>query len=321
MDIPDIKEKWTSSISAVTIGATADEGGTRSKSVTVGGAQGLPFLRFESPDPHSPVFALEVQDREPGKDWPEVSKEPFADVLGSPAEWAAKCVEEYGADMIYMRMLGTHPDFGDAPPDKAAEVVQSVLKAVDVPLIIWGSDDNNKDNDILPACAQAASGERCLFGSAKEDNYKTLVAACQADGHALVTESPIDINIAKQVNILVSEMDFPLNRVVIYPTCGALGYGIEYVYSILERGRLAALTGDKMMAMPIIILIGQEAWRAKEAKAPASEAPEWGDEKQRGVLWEIMTATTLMQGGTDIVVMRHPEALKTVREHAKTLMQ
>ena len=320
MALPEVAEKWSSSISTVTVGATKEKGGTRAGAVTAGGQRGLPFLHFESAAADNPpVFALEVQDRVPD-DWPDVAKEPYKDVMSSPAEWAAKCVEEYRPDMICLRLMGTHPDFGNASPDKAAKVVQAVLAAVRVPLIIWGCDDDAKDNEVLPACSQAAARENCLLGSAKQDNYKTLVAACQADGHALVTQSPIDINIAKQVNVLVSEMGFPLERVVMYPTAGALGYGIEYVYSIIERGRLAALSGDRMMAVPVICLIGQEAWRAKEARAAASEMPEWGDAKERGPLWEAITATTLLHAGTDILVMRHPRALACVRETAAALM-
>jgi acetyl-CoA decarbonylase/synthase complex subunit delta len=319
MAIPELAEKWTNEICTVKIGATADEGGTRSKAITVGGQKSLPFMHFEAPRPNAPILAMEVQDRVP-EEWPDMVKEPYANVMASPGQWAAKCVNEYGADMIALKLQGTHPDFGDASPDAAASAVKEVLEAVDVPLIIWGSDDDAKDNEVLPVCAQATSGEMCLFGSAKEDNYKTLVAACLADGHALVTESPIDINIAKQVNVLVSEMGFPLDRVVMYHTTGALGYGIEYVYSIMERARLAALSGDKMMAMPVICLIGQEAWRAKEARASDEEAPEWGQASERGPLWETITATTFLQAGADILVMRHPRALSAVRKVADALM-
>jgi acetyl-CoA decarbonylase/synthase complex subunit delta len=312
--LSDAAEKWTGVINSLTIGATAADGGTRTSAVTVGGANGLPFMNYEGQTPHRPVVAMEIWDRAPDE-WPAPLMAALGDAVLSPVDWARRCVEEWGADMLCLKLAGTHPDLGDRSPEEAAQTVRDVLGAVGVPLIIWGSENDEKDNEVLPRCTQAAAGEKCLVGIASEDNYKTLVAACQADGHSLINQSPVDINIAKQCNILVSEMGFPLDRVVMYQTTGALGYGLEYIYSIQERGRLAALGGDKMMSLPVICMVGQEAWRAKEAKATAEEQPTWGDEKTRGVIWELATAATLLQAGSDIIVVRHPataQALKRV---------
>jgi len=306
--IDDAKENWSSAIQEVVIGADAEGGGTRTSTVTVGGGSSVPFMKFEGDNARRPAVAMEVWDIPP-EEWPAPLAEALGDVVQSPADWAKRCVDEFGAEMICLKLQGTHPDFGDRSPDQAAEAVKAVLGAVDVPLIILGTEYDEKDNDVLPRCSQAAAGERCLMGYAKEDNYKTLVAACQADGHSLIGLSPIDINIAKQVNVLVTEMGFPTDRIVMYQTTGALGYGIEYTYSIQERGRLAALSGDKMMTMPVLCMIGQEAWRAKEAKATAEEQPSWGDASTRGVYWELATAVTLLQAGSDILVMRHPQAV------------
>ncbi len=319
MAIEEPKERWSSAVATVTIGATASEGGTRGSTVSVGGSSTLPFLHFEGETACKPAIAMEVLDHEP-IDWPEVLIAPFADVIGKPAEWAAKCVKEFGAEMICLKLESINPDLGDTSPEQAAETVKAVLDAVDVPLIIWGCDVDEKDNLVLPKCSEAAAGERCLIGTAKEDSYKTLTASCMADGHALIAESPLDINIAKQVNILVSEMGFPLDRVVMYPTTGGLGYGIEYAYSIQERGRLAALTGDRMMSPPVVCQIGQESWRAKEAKASTEEAPQWGPAEQRGPMWEAMTAVTLLQAGSDLLIMRHPQAVALVKQTISGLM-
>jgi acetyl-CoA decarbonylase/synthase complex subunit delta len=316
--LAEAKEKWTGAVNTLVLGMTPQEGGTRTSTVTVGGAAGLPFMRFDGATPHRPVVAIEIWDREP-EDWPEALVEAWGDAVKSPADWARKAVADAGADLICLKLAGTHPDFGGRSPAEAAEVVRSVLKAVGVPLVIWGCDSEEKDNEVLPRCSQAAAGERCLLGAATEDNYKTLVAACHADGHALIGLSPIDINIAKQVNILISEMGFPLDRVVMYQTTGALGYGLEYTYSIQERGRLAALGGDKMMAMPVICMVGQESWRAKEAKAPAQEPPTRSDPDTRGILWELATAATLLQAGSDIMVMRHPQAALALKDVIKRL--
>lgn len=320
MAIEDPREKWSAATAVVQVGATSAEGGTRGKSITLGGATTLPFLHFDGDTPNKPVIAMEVIDKEPNE-WPDVLTEPFADVLGNADEWAKKCVEKYGADMICLRLESTHPDFGDKSPEAAADTVKQVLAAVDVPLIIWGSGVDDKDNLVLPKCSEAAKGERCAFASAKQENYKTLTVSCMADGHCLITESPLDINIAKQVNILVSEMGFPMDRVIIFPTTGGLGYGIEYAYSIQERGRLAALAGDKMMAPPVICQVGEEAWRGKEAKATTEEAPKWGAAEKRGPMWEAMTAITLLQAGSDILVMRHPEAVSIVKKTIDELMK
>ena len=320
MAIEEPKEKWSTAVATVTIGAKPSEGGTRGSTISLGGSTTLPFLHFEGETARKPVVAMEVLDCEP-TEWPETLIAPFADVIGKPAEWAARCVKQFGAEMICLKLESAHPDLGDTSPDQAAETVKAVLSAVDVPLVIWGCDIDEKDNLVLPKCSQVAAGEKCLIGTAKEDNYKTLTASCMADGHALIAESPLDINIAKQVNILVSEMGFPLDRVVIYPTTGGLGYGIEYAYSIQERGRLAALTGDKMMSPPVVCQIGQEAWRAKEAKATTVETPQWGAAEKRGPMWEAMTAVTLLQAGCDLLIMRHPEAVAIVKQMIGLLMQ
>ncbi|NQS99465.1 MAG: acetyl-CoA decarbonylase/synthase complex subunit delta [Candidatus Omnitrophica bacterium] len=320
MAVELLKEKWSNTVNTLSIGAGKEEGGSRTSKITVGGESTLPFLLAEGQMPHSPVVAMEIMDVKPS-DWPEVLKEPFGDALSNPVEWAKKCVNEYHAELLAIRLRGTHPDFGDHSADQAAETVKSILQAVGVPLIILGCDNAEKDNLTLPKCCEAAKGENCLFGDATEENYKTLTAACLADGHNIIAESPIDINIAKQVNILISDMGFNTQKIAINPTIGALGYGMEYAYSIMERARIAALIGDKMLSMPFICFVGQETWRAKEAKGPESEHPEWGTEKERGPVWEAATATSMLLSGADVLTMRHPKAVEIVRATIKNLMQ
>ena len=313
------KENWTGKINTVTIGATEKEGGTRSSAVTAGGENTLPYLFKEGDIPNAPVIAMEVLDTEP-VDWPESLKKPFGDVLKDSVKWAVKCVEEFKAPLICVKLQGTHPDFGNKSAQDTAKLIKDMLQAVKVPLIILGSGNEEKDNLVLAKASEVAKGERCLLGDATEKNYKTLTASCLADGHNIIGESPIDINIAKQVNILINEMGFPLDRIVINPTIGALGYGMEYAYSIMERARTAALMGDKMLSMPFVCFVGQEAWRAKEAKATLSEHPEWGDEFSRGVLWEAETAVAVLQAGANILIMRHPKAVEETRKYIDSLM-
>ncbi|OGV61877.1 MAG: acetyl-CoA decarbonylase/synthase complex subunit delta [Lentisphaerae bacterium RIFOXYB12_FULL_65_16] len=313
------KEKWSGAVGTVVLGADAAAGGTRKSVVTLGGASTLPFLKFDGQTPHRPAVAMEVWDSAP-EDWPAPLATALGDLVKSPVEWARTCVEKFGADLICLRLTSTHPDLANTSPQKAAETVKAVLKAISVPLIVWGCDQPDKDNQVLPVCSQAAAGERCLFGTVTEDNYKTLAVSCLADGHCLIGLSPIDINIAKQVNVLVTEMGFPLDRLVMYQTTGALGYGLEYTYSIQERGRLAALGGDRLMAVPVICMVGQEAWRTREARATEEELPGWGSEKERGLNWEIATAAALLQAGSDILVLRHPAAVAAIKTSIGQLM-
>ena len=313
-------ETWSSAVNTVALGATADSGGTRTSTVTIGGETTTPFLHFEGATPNRPVIAMEVLDQEP-TNWPAVLAEPFAGVLGDPAAWAKRCVEEFGAEMICLRLVSADPNLGaDTGPDHAVEAVKAVLGAVGVPLIIWGCGNAEKDNTIMPAVSQAAAGECCLLGSAVQDNYKTITASCIADGHKLIAEAPLDINIQKQVNILVTDMGLSAENIVMYQVTGGLGYGMEYAYSIMERTRLAALGGDKMLSMPLLAVVGSEAWKPKEARVPASEAPEWGDETKRGPLWEAATATSFLMAGTDLLVMWHPEAVRLVKQSLDQLM-
>ncbi|MFA6350102.1 MAG: acetyl-CoA decarbonylase/synthase complex subunit delta [Candidatus Omnitrophota bacterium] len=311
-------EKWSAAVSVMNIGATKQEGGTRSKVIKVAGEATLPFLFAEAALPHKPVIAYEIWDTLPAE-WPEELTRPWGKVLNNSLEWAQKCVKDYKADLLCVRLAGAHPDTGNKSPEQEAKFISSLLKTVDVPLIILGCGDDTKDNLVMPAVSEAAKGERCLLGDAVQDNYKTLTAAVLADGHNIIAESPIDINIAKQLNILISDMGLPLERIAMNPTIGALGYGLEYAYSIMERGRLAALAGDKTLACPFICLVGQETWRAKEAKALKAEFPHWGKESERGVLWEVVTTIALLQSGANILIMRHPKAIEKVGKYIEDL--
>ena len=310
MSVPEIAESFIGSVTQVTLGATKEAGGTRSSTVTVGGARNVVYGGSIDDAGQKPVIAMDVLDVRPD-DWPDVLAEPYKDVLESSADWAKKCVDEFGADLICLKFDGIHPDKGDKDASDAVRVTSEVLGAVGVPLILWGCGNDEKDNQVMPKVSEAAKGENCLIGTVAEDNYKSLTAIALADGHLLITRAPLDINIAKQVNILVSDMGFPLERIVTFQTTGALGYGIEYAYSIQERQRQAALGGDKMMAMPVICDVGYESWRVKEAKL--ADAPGWGAVEDRGPMWEATTAICLLQAGADIIRMRHPRAVAAVK--------
>lgn len=319
MSVELLKEKWSNKINTVTIGATKEEGGTRTSVVKIGGETGLPFLFEEGEIPNRPCIAMEVWDVPP-KEWPDLLKEAFKDVLDSPVEWAKKCVNEYKPDLLFLRLMSAHPEWGNNSPEKVAETVKAIASNVGVGLIVKGCGDEEKDNLVLSKVSQVLHGERCLIGNATQKNYRTLVASCIADGHNIIAENPLDINIEKQVNILISDMDFPLEKIVIYPTTTALGYGMEYVYSLMERTRTAGLSGDKLLAMPIMCFVGQEVWRVKEARGKQADFPKWGKEEVRGPLWEATTAVNFLQAGADIVVVSHPKSVEIIQGYIKEIM-
>lgn len=319
MPVSLVKEKYPSKVGQVVLGATPEQGGTRTKVVTVGGDNTLPFLHFEGKVENRPLIAMEVTDIIPP--WNESIKEQLGDVLNNPAAWAKKCVEEYNADLIYIKLIGANPEGENRSPEDCARIVKEVLSSVGVPLVVVGCEDPDKDNEVMAAVAEAAAGENLLIGLAEQDNYKSITAAAMVHKHNLIARSPLDINICKQLNILISEMGLPLNRIVIDPMIGGLGYGIEYAYSIMERARLGALANDKMLSMPMICTVGYEANRAKEANASTEEFPGWGELSDRSVLWETLTATALLQVGASILLMRNPAAVRLVQQNIADLME
>ncbi len=305
------KETTESRIREVTLG-TGD--------VKVGGENVLPFYTFEGQMPNRPLIAVEVYDDNP-QGWSPVVAEPLKDVLADPVAWAKKAADEWGADLIALRLKSTDPKGDDKPADEAAKTAKAVVEAVSIPVIIYGAEDMEKDGDVLKAAAIATEGKNVILGPAMEDNYKTIGAAALGYKQTVAAKTPIDVNLAKQLNILLSNLGVDVGNILVDPTTGALGYGLEYTYSVMERFKIAALRqDDSMTQMPLIADVGPEAWKAKEAKAPATDEPQWGDENKRGVLWEILTATTLLIAGADIVIMRHPDAIKTVRKVIDTLM-
>lgn len=302
------------------IGATVAEGGTRSHSVQVGGATCMPFELWKGRIPHRPLVAMEVFDTVSRK-YPESLRQVYGDLLHEPAEMARVCVEQHGADLISVRLEGTHPEKGNRSPQQAVELVQDVLRAVDVPLIVTGHNHYERNNDVLKAVAQAAEGERLLLNWVEQENYRTIAGAALAYGHTLVAQSPIDVNIAKQLNILITNMDVKPDQIIMDPMTGAMGYGLEYSYSVMERIRLTGLNGDAMLAGPMIVSPGQECARAKELRAPEEEFPAWGPLGSRAALWELCTATSLLYAGADILIMYHPEAAVRTRQTIAGLLQ
>jgi len=310
IEIP--KDKWPGSIKTVTIGATAAEGGTRTSTVTVGGQTTMPYLQFEAPTPNKPVIAIEIKSRKPD-DWSQLLLDVWGDVIDNPAKWAKKA-EETGASLIVLEL--TLEDSAD----DAVKTVKSVLEATGLPLIVWGPGQADKDNELLVPVAEATKGEKIVLGICEDKNYRTIAATAMANGHLIQARTAMDVNLAKQLNILITDMGLPADRIIMDPTTGSLGYGIEYGYSVMERLRLAALQGDAMTQLPMLVTPGYEAWKAKEGKVGEGVPEAWGDWAERGVHWETLTAAALVESGADIIVLRHPESVKRIQEAIDELM-
>ena len=208
-------EKWPGSMREVTLGSSYG-GGTRASTVTVGGEATLPFLAFEASAPHRTALAMEVVDMRPA-DWSAGAAGRLGDLLDDPAAWAAKAVE-LGADLIALKLRSCHPDSGDRSGGDAVKTVEQVLAAVGVLLLVYGPGTADKDNEVLVSVAEKTKGEQLALGLCEEKNYRTIVAAALGNGHLVMAQTPIDVNLAKQLNILISDMGLPLERVLMDPT-------------------------------------------------------------------------------------------------------
>ncbi len=292
-------ESYSGKIREITIG-------TGSKAIKIGGENILPFHFFDEGSlPNPPKFALEVCDMKP-EGWAQGVLEAYKDVLSDPIKWAKKCVE-YGADAICFQLASTDPIGKNASPEEAAKATKSLAEAIDVPLIVYGSGDEKKDAQVLPKVAEVCAGKNLLIGPAQKENYEEVGKAALAHGHALIAQSPLDINLMKELNIKLGKF-FPVEKIVIDPLSSGLGYGMEYSFTLMERAKqTGVIFKDAMTQMPIIANLGGECWKTKEAK----------ENKNQGILWEGMTAVSLLLAGANLLVLRHPETLKLVREMMK----
>jgi len=308
------KETYTDKVYSVTIGVD-------DKAVTFGGENILPFHTFEGEVPNRPVIAYEIQDVPPA-DWPGNIKKPYESVSNDPVTWAKFCQDILKAKAIALRLIGTHPDRENRSPEDAAKNVKEVLSTINVPLIILGSNHTEKDAAILVAAAEAAKDKNCIIGKAQEANYKTIVAAAIAHNHKLIAMSELDVNLSKQLNILITQMGFDREKLIIDPMCSALGYGLEYTYSVMERIRLAALAqNDLSMQPPMLGDIGMYVWKVKETQASETDMPQWGSAEERGITWEAVTATALLLAGAELLIMRHPKAVEAVEKVIDELVE
>jgi acetyl-CoA decarbonylase/synthase complex subunit delta len=287
--------------------------GKGDEAVTVGGENSYPFYLFEGTMPHKPRIAMEVPDCVP-QDWPEAAIDPYKDVKHDPVAWAGKCIHEYGAEIIALQLVSTDPNGLNRGADEAAALVKKVADAIPVPLIVWGTANHEKDTQVLTKVCEVCQDKRLVIGPVEEKDYKKIAAAAIAYKHTIVASSPIDINLAKQLNILLDNLGVADDMILMDPTVSGIGYGLEYCYSVMERMRMAGLTQqDEKLQFPIICNLSKEVWKAKEVNQPDNES-NMGNAKNRGIMMEAMSAMALLMAGGDVIIMRHPEAIKLTKE-------
>ena len=301
------KQPYSGTIGETTIG-------TGDKAITLGGEESYPFHLFEGKMPNSPKIAMEIWDYDPTDEWPATVVEALEDVLSSPEAWAKKCVEEYGADIIVLQLKSTDPNGINRSADEAAEIAKKLSEAVDVPLVFWGTANNQKDEEVLKKISELCEGKNVSLSPVEEANHKGVGASALGYNHTIVSSTPIDVNLAKQLNILLGNLGVQSNKILIDPTTGGLGYGMEYSYSVMERIRMAALTQeDDKLQIPMINNIGNEIWKCKEAGQTVKEAPTLGDPEKRPILMEAVASVCYLLAGSDVVILRHPESVRVVR--------
>ena len=284
----------------------------------VGGSASMPFQLFEGDHPNKPLIAMEVADVKP-EDWPETLSQHFSDVFDNPVAWAEKCVKTYGAEAVAITLGSTDPNGMNRSAADAAKTAADVIAAVDVPVIVWGCGNADKDTETLRDITSVIGDKKVCLAPLEDANYRTIGATAMAFQHPIVAASPIDVNLAKQLNILLENLGVSLDTVLMDPSVGALGYGIEYTYSVMERIRIAALTQqDEKLQVPIICNLGCEVWKAKETKLPSDDMI--GDQETRGIMMEAITASCMLMAGGEVMIMRHPKAISLANAMIAGLM-
>jgi acetyl-CoA decarbonylase/synthase complex subunit delta len=312
--IPPV-ETYSGKIVEVKLGGTKGEGGTRGKSLTIGGETAPAFYTFEKSMPHPPVVAVDIFDMK--VPLAKAVKMHVKDVMEDPAAWAKLAVEKFGADMLTLHLISIDPLIKDATPKEAVKTVENVVQAVDVPLMIGGCGDPVKDADVFAAICETFKGERFLINSVTRDmDVERCAKFIKKNGHVALSFTPMDMNMARELNRRLYDF-LPREDIVMDLTTAALGYGLDYAFTNMERARIAGLMGDSELAHPMSSGT-TNAWAAREAWMEM--APQWEPRELRGPLWELTTALTLLLAGVDLFMMMHPAAMKTVKDVTRQLL-
>ncbi|MGL5650117.1 MAG: acetyl-CoA decarbonylase/synthase complex subunit delta [Paraclostridium sp.] len=300
-------QKYSGKIAEVEIGSGE-------RAIKIGGENILPFYNFDGDQVNTQKIGVEMLDVYP-ENWTSEIKSLYEDVANDSVNWAKYIEEKIEPDFICLRLEGADPNGLDKTPEECAEVAKKVLENVSLPIVIAGCGNHEKDAKVFEKVAQAVDGYNCLFMSATEENYKGVGAAAgMAYGHKVGAESSVDINLAKQLNVLLTQLGVKQENIVMNVGCSAAGYGYEYVASTMDRIRLAALgQNDKTLQMPIITPVCFESWNVKESVASIEDEPAWGCPEARGISMEISTASSALAGGSNAVVLRHPKSVETIK--------
>lgn len=315
------KVEYPAQIEKVVLGATKADGGSREYTVTLGGQRSLAFYTFDAEQPHLPAIAIDVFDRRPTL--AKAVRMHYEDVLDNPAEWARKCVKKFGADLVTVHLVSTDPLLDNRPASEAVKVLEDVLQAVKCPVIVGGSGNKEKDPEVLEKAAEVAEGERIMLASATLDmDWERIANAAKKYGHVVLSWTQMDINNQKTLNrYLLKRVGMPRESIVMDPTTAALGYGLDYAFTNMERIRISGLKGDTDLNFPISSGT-TNAWGAREAwmtDSPIEGETPWGPRELRGPIWEIITGLTLSLAGVDLFMMMHPIAVAVLKEIFNTL--
>lgn len=295
--------------------------GTGAKAIKLGGENILPFYTFDGPMANAPKIGVEIDDTGLTEETSTGVKEFYAG-CETVVDMAKKAAEMPGADFICIRFKSADPNGQDAPIEQCAELAKAVADAVDVPLAFMGCQNDEKDADLLVKVAEAVEGKNALILSAKEANYKTIgMSAVQAYHHKVAAESAVDINLAKQVNVLMSQLGVASESICMHVGTAAAGYGYEYVATTMDRTKAAALAqNDNMLQMPIVTPVSTETYNCKECVASEEDFPEWGSQETRIIDMEVVTAAADIASGSDAVILKNPVSVATIKKMIDELM-
>lgn len=307
-------QAFNSSISSVTIG-------TGDKAVTLGGINVLPFYAFDAPITNAPKIGVEITDHGMAA-YPQAGLQEFYAGCQTVADMAKRVETMHGASFICLHFEGADPNGDNRSVEECVEIAKSVADATDLPLVIMGCKNIEKDTELFNKVAEALAGKNILVLSARDENYKTVGASAGlAYNQKVGAESAVDINLAKQLNTVMTQLGVNAQNIVMNIGSAAAGYGYEYVASTLDRIKDAALKqADAMLQMPIMTPVSSDTWGVKESVMSEADMPEWGSQEERGIEMEITTAAAVLAGGSDAVILRHPEAVKTIAAMIRALM-
>lgn len=305
--------KFNASINAVEIG-------TGDKKITIGGENVLPFYTFDAPVENAPKVGIEVTDF--GMDHEPDCVKKYYEGCTTVVDMAKKAAEMEGVDFLSIRLEGGDPNGANKSTEELVQLVRDVAAAVDLPLVVCGCKNAEKDAELLAKAAEALEGRNAVLLASKEENYKAVGAAAGLAYKQLVgAESAVDINLAKQLNVLLTQLGVDGKSIVMNVGSAAAGYGFEYVVSTMDRIKAAALgQGDATLQMPIMTPVASEVWGVKEAMASEADMPDWGDQEERGIDMEVETAAAVLASGSNAVILKHPVSVATISKMIKALV-